>query len=446
VVSTLVDHVAAKRIAAAPTPRGRRAWLCASLATNLGMLGFFKYWGFFVDSAAGLLTWLGFEAHMPTLHVLLPVGISFFTFQTLSYSLDVYRGNLRPTRSLLDLSLFVAFFPQLVAGPIVRAREFLPQLAERPTWDRSGTRALLLMFLVGFFKKACIADGLAPYVDAYFTAPELYDAVSARVAVLFYAAQIYCDFSGYSEMAIAAAGLLGYRLPVNFAFPYFAGNVTEFWRRWHISLSTWLRDYVYIPLGGSRGGSFATHRNLMATMLLGGLWHGAAWNFLIWGGLHGVALVAHRLWRRVMGEARHVALTVLGPVLTFAWVCLAWIPFRTGSQVVAARAGLGDAALEGAPLLAGVPATSAEVDGLGSTLTILKAFALGDAPGTATLGAGRLGLFAGLVLLHALACKGLTGGFWRRLPDGLFALAYGCAWALALQWVAGTKAFLYFQF
>ena len=265
-----------------------------------------------------------------TLSIVLPVGISFYTFQTLSYSIDIYAGRLQPQKSLLDLATFVAFFPQLVAGPIVRAADFLPQLAIARSFSQVNVRACLILFMVGFFKKACVSDNLAPIVDRYFSAPETYNALSSWIGVLSYTVQIYCDFSGYSDMAIACAGLLGYELCVNFDFPYLASSITDFWRRWHISLSTWLKDYLYIPLGGNRGGQLFTYRNLMLTMVLGGLWHGAAWTFVVWGALHGGALIAHKEWKKLMTSraAATKPKNSLWPILlTFYWVCITWVFF-----------------------------------------------------------------------------------------------------------------------
>ncbi|MHC4380608.1 MAG: MBOAT family O-acyltransferase, partial [Planctomycetota bacterium] len=249
--STLVDFVTGLRIAASEDPGTRKWWLRLSLCANLGILGFFKYCDFFLSSTASLVQAMGFEANLPVLELILPVGISFFTFQTMSYSLDIYYRRLEPTRSLLDLSLFVGFFPQLVAGPIVRAKDFLPQLERPQPFAAIAVKPALLLFLSGFIKKAVISDNLAPMVDAYFADPSAWSAGAAWIAVPGYAVQIYCDFSGYSDMAIALAALLGYRLCLNFHGPYLASDIRDFWRRWHISLSTWLRDYLYIPLGGS---------------------------------------------------------------------------------------------------------------------------------------------------------------------------------------------------
>jgi alginate O-acetyltransferase complex protein AlgI len=251
--STALDYVVGLRLEGNDDERSRKRWIALSVVANLGLLGVFKYANFFLDSAIRLASALGFEASPHVLGIVLPVGISFYTFQTMSYSLDVYRRELRAVRDPLDFALFVTFFPQLVAGPIVRAIDFLPQLERVRVWRDVRVRACATLFLVGYVKKACIGDNVAELVDPYFKDPALYDALSAWIAVLFYAVQIYCDFSGYSDMAIATAGLFGYELRLNFDFPYFAASIRDFWRRWHMSLSSWLRDYLYIPLGGSRG-------------------------------------------------------------------------------------------------------------------------------------------------------------------------------------------------
>lgn len=417
--STLIDYLAALQIDAARDRAARRRWLVLSIAGNLGILGFFKYFNFFTESLAALSSSLGVGISQPTLDIVLPVGISFYTFQTMSYSLDVYFGKLRPTRDMLKVALFVAFFPQLVAGPIMRAKGFMPQLASTRIFPPADqTRGFLVLFLVGFFKKACVSDNLAPFVDRFFEDPGAFGAAAAWTAVLFYAVQIYCDFSGYSDMAIACAGLLGYQLILNFAFPYFAGNITDFWRRWHMSLSSWLRDYLYIPLGGSRGSRIFTLRNLMITMLLGGLWHGAAWNFVLWGGLHGVALALHRRWSTATagaGEFFRRALVVLGPVLTFYWVCVMWIFFRAES--------------------------------LPDAIETLRSFVLFDARGTESLPVDPIPIMVGLALLHALARWKVLDRWWRKAPSEAFSAAYGAAWALALALVAmGARPFIYFQF
>jgi alginate O-acetyltransferase complex protein AlgI len=323
------DWLCAHRIAASRARGGRPVgWLWLSLTYNLGMLGFFKYFGFFADSAVGFFGWLGLPVSEVTLDIVLPVGISFFTFQAMSYTLDVWRGRLEPVRSPFEFLLYVSFFPQLVAGPIVRASTFLPQLATKRRFKDVDVQSAVAQFLSGFIKKALIADLIAAPVDQVFSAPGDFSAASIWIATILYAVQIYCDFSGYSDMAIGTARLLGYELCQNFRAPYLASDITDFWRRWHISLSSWLRDYLYISLGGNRGTRWFTHRNLMLTMLLGGLWHGAGWNFVVWGAIHGLALVVHKEWMRVFGSGR---LPVLSRLLTLHTVLLAWIFFRAGS-------------------------------------------------------------------------------------------------------------------
>ena len=416
-ISTLVDYLVGVGLGRTDAPRARRALLISSLAANLGLLGFFKYFGFFVDQAMALGELLGFTGHRPSLEIVLPVGISFYTFQTLSYSIDVYRRRIEPTRNLLDLALFVGFFPQLVAGPIVRAADFLPQLRRLRHWSDVRPSPHLTLFLLGFVKKACISDNVAATVDAYFATPQAYDAASAWIAVLLYAIQIYCDFSGYSDMAIASAGLLGYDLGPNFRHPYVAASPREFWQRWHISLSTWLRDYLYIPLGGSRGGELATHRNLMVTMLLGGLWHGAAWSFVLWGGLHGVALGVHRWWRRWRGEPTpRTALGVAaGVALTQAWVCLGWIFFRAHDMERA--------------------------------WVTVRSWLLFQSPGTTTIDPWWWVLIVAFALAHGLGARRDWSALAARAPRWAFAAGYGVAVAVVLLFVqVDVQPFIYFQF
>ncbi len=352
-LSTVVDYFAARRIAAASgqapsngnasgpdaanlaaskhdasnrdlaSRAARKRWLLLSLVVNLGVLGFFKYFNFFIDSARPLLEGLGLGAG--TLEIILPVGVSFYTFQTLSYTIDVYRGVLRPVRHPIDFALYVAFFPQLVAGPIVRARELLPQLSETPAWSGRRFYGGFQQMLRGAAKKVLLADRMGEVADVVFAGPELYSGVTVWIGVLAYAGQIYYDFAGYSDMAIGAAKMLGYRFPVNFRHPYLATSPAAFWRRWHMTLSRWLRDYLYIPLGGSRHGPVATYRNLMLTMTLGGLWHGAAWTFVLWGVWHGLALSAERWWRARTPLRPPAA---IGGALTLAVVIVGWVPFR----------------------------------------------------------------------------------------------------------------------
>ena len=295
--STVLNQTAARGIARSDDRRVRKAWLIAAVTANLGLLGVFKYLGFFVDSVDRLITGIGLGAPVPLLHVVLPIGISFFTFQAISYVADVHSGLIQPARAL-DFAIYEAFFPHLVAGPIVRAREFIPQL--HSPRDRKAIPAGPALFLIagGLIKKVVIADLLATHiVDPVFDAPASHSGPEALAAVYAYAVQIYCDFSAYTDMAIGLALLLGFRFPQNFNRPYIAVSLQDFWRRWHMTLSRWLRDYLYIPLGGSHKGRVRTYVNLMVTMLLGGLWHGASWTFVVWGGIHGTGLAVERWWR-----------------------------------------------------------------------------------------------------------------------------------------------------
>jgi alginate O-acetyltransferase complex protein AlgI len=333
--TTAVDYAAGRLIEAAPTPARRRFWLAASLVSNLGLLAFFKYTNFFLTNSAGLLRQCGWPVPEWTVSVILPLGISFHTFQGISYTLDVYRGKIRAVRSFVDFALFVAFFPQLVAGPIVRAVDFLPQMVTPPRVTPVQAMEGLHWFLVGMFKKVLLADRLAQFVDPVFAHPAAYDAVTHRWAVLAYAAQIYCDFSGYSDIAIGCAKWFGFELPENFRFPYLAGNIADFWRRWHISLSTWLRDYLYIGLGGNRRGTARTYLNLLLTMTLCGLWHGASWNCILWGLYNGVLLALHRLYDHALtgrpwaDRLRGYPAFRLGSILGMVFlVASGWVLFR----------------------------------------------------------------------------------------------------------------------
>lgn len=416
-ISTVIDYIVGLKLSQNRITKKRKWWLIVSLCTNLGILGFFKYFNFFVESGVNFINFLGFSVDFTTIQIVLPVGISFYTFQTLSYSIDIYYGKMKPVQKLFDFALFVSFFPQLVAGPIVRASSFLPQLEETRNFSHVKIKYCLMLFMVGFIKKACISDRLSPIVDRFFEAPETYTASSSWVGVLFYAVQIYCDFSGYTDMAIACAGLLGYELCLNFYFPYFSENITDFWRRWHISLSTWLRDYLYIPLGGNRGGKFFTYRNLMLTMLLGGLWHGAGWNFVIWGGLHGGALILQREWSKFSAPYRSLCkfMKLIGPLLTFYWVCITWIFFRA-------------------------------VD-IEQGIIIVKSFVFFNSPGANELGIHLVGIFILLASAHFAAYKGLLREWWQKFPDWIFAVWCGFVFSVILLFIAPNySAFIYFQF
>lgn len=306
----------------------RKALLVAGVVANLAILGFFKYYDFFLEQLGVLLGQFGFERDLPLLEIILPVGVSFFTFQGMSYLIDVSRKKVPPA-TLLDMTLLMSFFPHLVAGPIVRASDLIPQFRETPKLERGMVAMGLLLIVWGLFKKAVIASELSVgLVDPIFFDPSAHSSLDLVIAAYGYAVQIYCDFSAYSDMAIGLAALLGYRFPYNFNQPYRARSLQDFWRRWHISLSSWLRDYLYISLGGSRKGLAMACRNIMITMLLGGFWHGAKWTFLIWGGLHGIVQVMETLWRR-MRPAHWPALpTVLAVIVTFHIVTLGWIFFR----------------------------------------------------------------------------------------------------------------------
>lgn len=334
--SSVVNHLLAHRIEACISRRASRRWLILSVAFNLGVLGFFKYYGFFVSSAESLLHSLGLRAELPLLQIVLPVGISFFTFQAMSYVVDVHRKRI-PATDLLKFSVYLAFFPQLVAGPIVRAAEFLPQLRRPRDPNQVDASRGFRLIGGGMFKKVVIADTLATrLVDPVFSAPDNFSSPEILLAVYGYAAQIYCDFSAYSDIAIGCALLMGFRFPDNFRSPYLARSFRDFWRRWHMTLSRWLRDYLYISLGGSRTRGWLTYRNLMLTMLLGGLWHGASWMFVIWGALHGFWLAAER-WlreRRPPGQAGEAGLLRVWAQRFFVFhlVCLAWIFFRSESM------------------------------------------------------------------------------------------------------------------
>ena len=334
--STLLDWTLALRINAAHERHDRSAakrGVVISVVANLGILASFKYFNFFVDSAEHVLRAVGYDGSTWTLRIILPVGISFYTFQSLSYIIDVYRGDLRASRSLVDFALFVGFFPQLVAGPIERATRLLPQVQRPRVVTRTDWEEGALLFGIGLFRKVAIADPAGSIADVYFADPAAYTSVQLVAGVLLYALQIYNDFAGYSDMARGSARLMGFTLMRNFRHPYFATSFSDFWQRWHISLSGWLRDYLYIPLGGNRKGRLRTRVNLMTTMLLGGLWHGANWTFVVWGALHGCFLIAQHAWQslgtsRPSGIWTRAAGRAVAAVIVFALVNVAWVFFR----------------------------------------------------------------------------------------------------------------------
>ncbi len=334
--SVLVDWTVGRRIPLAATPGRRKAWLFASIAWNLGVLGTFKYFNFFSSVVQDSLGLLGLSVSGPFLDVLLPVGVSFYTFQTMSYTIDVYRGRMKPEPSLLNYATFLLFFPQLVAGPIVRAGDLLPQLRARPGLNGAMVGEGVFLILKGLVKKIVIADFLAVnLVDRAFDNPAAFTSLEMLVALYAYTMQIYCDFSGYTDVARGSAMLLGFRLPDNFMRPYKATSPAAFWRRWHMTLSSWLRDYVYFPLGGSKVGPLRTYWNLWLTLFLIGIWHGAGWTFVIYGTIHGLAMVAHRYFYKRSGRTADTVdprwLVVLKIFGTFHFVVLSRILFRADS-------------------------------------------------------------------------------------------------------------------
>ena len=368
--SIIGNQALAQRIHRSEGPL-RKGWTVLAVVLNLAPLGWFKYTGFLSESASSLLGWFGIDAHLPVPNVLLPVGISFFTFQALSYVIDVARRKVEPAAPI-DFAVYLSFFPHLVAGPIVRARELLPQIAARRDPRRVDATLALWLISAGLFKKVVIASYLAESADALFAFPHQHGGLEALIGVYAYALQIYADFSGYTDMAIGIALLLGFRFPANFDAPYSATSLQDFWRRWHMTLSRFLRDYLYIPLGGSRGPRWRTYFNLLLTMVLGGLWHGAAWTFVIWGALHGGGLAFERWWQErkqarepvsvsargdteasdelvAVGEAPvpHYEISGAAParsggvwvrrIITFHVICLAWVFFRAGSVHEALR-------------------------------------------------------------------------------------------------------------
>jgi len=339
VISTLIDYYCGRRMGDIPEKKKRRPYLYASLLSNLGLLFSFKYFGFFNDSLQEIVTTFGGTYHGPTFDLLLPMGISFYTFQTLSYSVDVYNGSLKPEKHLGIFALFVSFFPQLVAGPIERASNLLPQFHKTFDFDAARVNSGLRQMLWGMFKKVVVADRLAVLVNAVYNDPTGFGGPTLLLASVFFAFQIYCDFSGYSDIAIGAARVMGYDLMTNFRTPYFSKSISEFWKRWHISLSTWFRDYVYIPMGGNRVVKWRWYYNLFITFLVSGLWHGANWTFVVWGALHGGYLVASILLAPLREKTNKLiglkegsnAMRFIDVAMVFTLVCLGWVFFRANT-------------------------------------------------------------------------------------------------------------------
>ncbi len=418
--STLLDWSLARWIARTDDARKRRLLLLASLVANLGLLGLFKYGFFLLDNLHSVLLLVGVSYQPPAWGIVLPIGISFYTFASLSYTIDVYRREVRADASLLDYGLFVSFFPHLVAGPIVRASQLLPQIAQPRKANAEQVGWGLTLVILGLFSKVVLADKVfAPVVDQVYARPSVANAADTWVAILGFSGQIYYDFSGYSLCAIGLALCFGFAFPDNFRHPYAARGFSDFWRRWHITLSTWLRDYLYIPLGGNRHGNLRTYLNLMLTMLIGGLWHGASWLFVLWGGLHGLFLAAERL---VVGDRRSPVTSESSPLLgltlfTFLAVSVTWIPFRSPDLGVATDVFAGAFRFGVASILAWDRAAICFV-GIAATL-------------------------AWHAMLRDSSLERRFGGLDRRLQ----AVVLGCC-VIAMYLVSGgdERAFIYFQF
>jgi len=423
-LSTLIDWYAGGTIARSQNPFVRRLALAFSLVGNLGMLAFFKYGGFLLENFTAAANAYGFAYQPAAPDIVLPMGISFYTFQTLTYTIDIWRGELKPARSFLDYALYVTFFPQLVAGPIVRASEFLPQCETEKAPEVTSPMFIwgLCLLTLGLFQKIVLADGfLAKPADDVFGFAGALSPLDAWAGVLAFTGQIFCDFAGYSTCAIGAALCLGFAMPNNFRFPYAAVGFADFWHRWHITLSTWLRDYLYIPLGGNRRGPLRTYANLMLVMLLGGLWHGAAWTFVAWGGLHGLYLVAERLLKARWGKAAWVrtrGAEVFFVLLTFFLVSLTWVFFRAKSfaaagGLLASMFGLAD---ESAQILATYDLLAVAV------------------------------VIGGLLMSHWMLRHSSHEELVERTPWWLAAIAWAAMIVSIVLMQGGGDAFIYFQF
>jgi alginate O-acetyltransferase complex protein AlgI len=420
--SALADYLIGRGLDASRSQSVRRLLLGVSLAGNLSVLGYLKYANFFLDSLRDTLQMLGAEPSLPILSVILPLGISFYTFEAISYTVDVYQRRIPAERRLENFLLFILFFPHLIAGPIVRARDFLPQVERRKHWQWSRLNLGARFFLLGMFKKMAIADSMAALADPIFAAPEQFHTGALWMAAIAWVIQVYCDFSGYSDMAVGLAHMLGYKLVQNFNMPYLATSVAEFWRRWHISLSSWLRDYVYIPLGGSRGTPWQTKRNLLITMTLAGLWHGANWSYVIFGVLQGLLLIGHRSFQQYCQRRAPLSNflqtlpgTALRIGITFATISVTLVIFR-------------------APTLAAA----------GTMLTGM--FSPQDG-----LSAQHLGMFAACAALMALCHLLAPWQDWKKMFAALPSPVRGVGYAIALSSALllspfVSKAFIYFQF
>ena len=416
--STTLDWWIARRIDAAQAPRARKAWVIATLLVNLSVLALFKYNRFLLDNVAALLALAGVTYVPAQFDIVLPIGISFYTFHSLSYCLDIYRRKFAPTPSWRDYALYVAFFPQLVAGPITRFPQMRPQIEAPRRTTRAGLGLGCSLLVLGLFEKSVLADSIfAPVADAFFNASANAGTAVAWSGVLAFSGQIFCDFAGYSTCAIGAALALGFELPTNFRFPYAAVGFSDFWRRWHISLSSWLRDYLYISLGGNRRGEARTYVNLLLTMLIGGLWHGAAWTFVIWGGLHGLYLSVERLLREHVWPARwnSAALRFVYGLITLFFVVLAWVWFRATDF-------------------------AAGCDIFHKLFFAQGGYVLGAAQQLA------LAAFAATVVTHWLLRERDLKSLIARTPAPLLGLVLGLLLAAIVLSPGDNHAFIYFQF
>lgn len=423
--TTVLDYLFGRAMGHFQRSGVRRLFLITSIVMNLGILCYFKYRGFFLNELYDALSAFGYHpgfSKLNPLDIIIPFGISFYTFEAISYAVDVYRRKIPPEKDLSHFMLFILFFPHLVAGPIVRAGDFLPQVKKRKHWNWMRMELGVKYFLMGLFKKVAIADRMALYCDPVFENPGAYSTESIWLAVLAFSIRIYCDFSGYSDMAVGCAHMLGYRLTLNFNMPYLSKNVSEFWRRWHISLSTWLRDYLFIPLGGSRGGRWLICRNLMITMLLGGLWHGADWSFLVWGALHGALLVGHRLFKefadgqpRLSKALESIPGSIFRMALTFFCVSMCWVFFQPSWQV--------------------------------SVTMLERMFVTQDGLGLA-LSPRSLWYTVGFMMLcHYLGSTGIWQKIALRTPAPILGFGYAMALTLALVLMPDNgHSFIYFQF
>jgi alginate O-acetyltransferase complex protein AlgI len=423
VVSTSLDYSLARGMEASRSPRLRRLLVLVSVVANVGLLCYFKYANFFLHSLQEALHAAGARTTLPVLSVILPIGISFYTFEAINYTVDVYRRRVRAERSLANFMLFILFFPHLVAGPIVRACDFLPQVRRPKHWNWARVNLGVQLILMGLFKKLAIADRMAQFADPVFADPSIYNTSALWIGALACALQVYCDFSGYTDMALGMAHLLGYRLAENFNMPFLAPNVAEFWRRWHISLSSWLRDYLFVPLGGSRGGRWRTYCNLVITMMLAGLWHGAGWNYVLFGFLQGIWLCIHRAFRtwctakpRLAGLLESPPGTAFRVAATFSTLVCTLVIFRATSLDLGFR--------------------------------MLTRMATANPGSSAPMQPAGLGYTVAVVVLgHALGWRDNWKKLLARLPAPVLGFGYATVLSLALVLApSASRAFVYFQF